>query len=82
MENEFLYEKLYFYMENEFLYENYIIYRSTLKRYIANYKPYVPQTSELLKVIELDIRIDNICLKDRFEWDINDPKNNPEVFIL
>lgn len=54
---------------------------STLKRYIANYKPYVPQTSELLKVIELDIRIDNICLKDRFEWDINDPKNNPEVFL-
>ena len=65
-----------------FYMKNYIIYRSTLKRYIANYKPYVPQTSELLKVIELDIRIDNICLKDRFEWDINDPKNNPEVFIL
>lgn len=58
----------------------YILPLSTLKRYIANYKPYVPQTSELLKVIELDIRIDNICLKDRFEWDINDPKNNPEVF--
>lgn len=55
---------------------------STLKRYIANYKPYVPQTSELLKVIELDIRIDNICLKDRFEWDINDPKNNPEVSYI
>ena len=78
-----------FYMKNyifiwkmNFYMKNYIIYRSTLKRYIANYKPYVPQTSELLKVIELDIRIDNICLKDRFEWDINDPKNNPEVFIL
>ena len=53
-----------------------------MKRYIANYKQYVPQTSELLKVIELDIRIDNICLKDRFEWDINDPKNNPEVINL
>lgn len=40
----------------------------------------MPQTSELLKIIELDIRIDNICLRDRFEWDINDSNNNPEEF--
>lgn len=69
---------MFFFFEMIFI-ENRI---STLKRYIANYKPYVPQTSELLKVIELDIRIDNICLKDRFEWDINDPKNNPEVIFF
>ena len=31
-------------------------------------------------MIELDIRIDNICLRDRFEWDINDSNNNPEEF--
>ena len=35
---------------------------------------------EMLRIIELDIRIDNIVLKDRFEWDINDPNNIPEVF--
>jgi SWI/SNF-related matrix-associated actin-dependent regulator of chromatin subfamily B protein 1 len=28
----------------------------------------------------LDIKVDNICLKDRFEWDINDPENSPEDF--
>ena len=37
---------------------------------------------EMIKIIELDIRIENICLKDRFEWDINDPHNNPEVKTL
>lgn len=31
-------------------------------------------------MIEIDIRIDNIQFKDRFEWDINDPLNSPEVF--
>lgn len=34
----------------------------------------------MLRVIELDIRINNIQLKDRFEWDINDPNNSPEAF--
>jgi len=33
----------------------------------------------MIRVIELDIRVENICLKDRFEWDINDPNNVPEV---
>ena len=26
--------------------------------------------------------MDNICLKDRFEWDINDPDNSPEDFAF
>ena len=34
---------------------------------------------EMLRVIELDLRVENVCFKDRFEWDINDPNNNPEV---
>jgi len=33
----------------------------------------------MIRVIELDVRIDNVCLKDRFEWDINNPDNIPEV---
>jgi SWI/SNF-related matrix-associated actin-dependent regulator of chromatin subfamily B member 1 len=26
------------------------------------------------------VRIDNICLKDRFEWDISETDNSPEDF--
>lgn len=36
----------------------------------------------MIRVIELDLRIENICLKDRFEWDINDPNNVPEVRLI
>lgn len=35
----------------------------------------------MLRVIELDIRIDDLCLKDRFQWDLADPQNSPEVFM-
>lgn len=31
-------------------------------------------------MLELDVKTDNICLKDRFEWDINDYNNSPEDF--
>src|SRR5690242_2898492 len=41
----------------------------------------MPILPEMIKVIDLDIRVDNVCLKDRFEWDINDPNNVPEVGI-
>ncbi len=33
----------------------------------------------MIRIIELDVRIENVCLKDRFEWDINNPENIPEV---
>jgi hypothetical protein len=52
---------------------------SALKKAIQAHKRYQPQQTEMIKIIELDIRIENISLKDRFEWDINDPHNNPEV---
>mmetsp|Transcript_14044 Transcript_14044/g.23856 ORF Transcript_14044/g.23856 Transcript_14044/m.23856 type:complete len:132 (+) Transcript_14044:606-1001(+) len=35
---------------------------------------------ELLRVIQLKIRIGNIVLRDKFEWDINNPQNSPEDF--
>jgi SWI/SNF-related matrix-associated actin-dependent regulator of chromatin subfamily B protein 1 len=34
----------------------------------------------MLKTIELDLRVDNIQLRDQFEWDLNDPQNSPEEF--
>ena len=35
---------------------------------------------ELLKIIQLNVRIGNIVLRDQFEWDINNPHNSPEDF--
>jgi hypothetical protein len=34
----------------------------------------------MLRMIELDIRIDDMCLKDRFQWDLSEPNNSPEVY--
>lgn len=36
--------------------------------------------NEMIKTIELDLRIDNIQIKDQFEWDMNEPQNSPEEF--
>lgn len=36
-----------------------------IKRAVQNYKPYEPKGEQMLKVIELNIRIDNIYLKDK-----------------
>jgi SWI/SNF-related matrix-associated actin-dependent regulator of chromatin subfamily B protein 1 len=55
---------------------------NAIKKSVSVHKKYVPQAPELIKVIELDVRIDNLCLKDKFEWDINDTTNNPEDFAL
>ena len=33
-----------------------------------------------LKIIKLDLKSESFSLKDKFEWDINDSKNNPEGF--
>eukprot|EP00828_Plagiopyla_frontata_P039040 TRINITY_DN5125_c0_g1_i1.p1 TRINITY_DN5125_c0_g1~~TRINITY_DN5125_c0_g1_i1.p1 ORF type:complete len:205 (+),score=28.65 TRINITY_DN5125_c0_g1_i1:258-872(+) len=51
-----------------------------IKKHIQNYRHYYPTTSELIKPIDIEVRIENISLKDRFEWDINDPDNSPEEF--
>ena len=52
---------------------------SSIKKAVSVHKKYIPNSTELIKIIELDIRIDNLCLKDKFEWDINDPTNSPEA---
>ena len=35
---------------------------------------------EAIRVIKLNVRINNIIIRDQFEWDINDPRNSPEDF--
>lgn len=44
------------------------------------YRPYYQRGNEMLKTIELDLRIDNIQIKDQFEWDMNEQQNSPEEF--
>jgi SWI/SNF-related matrix-associated actin-dependent regulator of chromatin subfamily B protein 1 len=35
---------------------------------------------EAIRIIKLNVRINNIIVRDQFEWDINDPRNSPEDF--
>jgi hypothetical protein len=51
-----------------------------IKRSIGNYEPADQLKDECIKTIEIDVRVDNICVKDKFEWDISDNENSPEDF--
>ena len=54
---------------------------SQMKRQISFYKKYNKiEGDEILKTIKVDILIGNIEYKDQFEWDINNPENDPEEF--
>jgi hypothetical protein len=37
------------------------------------------QEGEAIRIIKLNVRINNIIIRDQFEWDINNPRNSPEV---
>lgn len=51
-----------------------------IKRSISNYESVDQLKDECIKTIEIDVRVDNICVKDKFEWDISDNENSPEDF--
>ncbi len=51
--------------------------RDTIRKAITGYRPTKSQQGSCIKTLELDVRIDSICLKDRFDWDINDDTTNP-----
>jgi hypothetical protein len=38
----------------------------TIKKAISHHRAHRPKQEECLKIFELDIKVDNICLKDRF----------------
>ena len=58
-------------------FENEII--NVMKKQINAFRGYKPVEGELVRVIKLNVRIGNIILRDQFDWDINNPKNSPEV---
>jgi len=40
------------------------------------------QEGEAIRIIKLNVRINNIIIRDQFEWDINNPRNSPEVTLF
>lgn len=52
-----------------------------IKKQVQLFRFYQPKGNEMLKTIDLDIRVDNVQFKDQFEWDMNNPNNCPEDFI-
>ena len=55
---------------------------TSIQRAITTHKPYQIRSKEMLRVIELDIRVGDLCLKDRFQWDIAQQDNSPEEFAV
>lgn len=53
-----------------------------LKKQIDLYQPYYFPECEVLKIINLDIRLGDKLITDKFEWDVNNPMNKPEDFAV
>lgn len=53
-----------------------------MNKQINLYRKFERVEGEIIRTIKLDIRIDDIVLTDQFEWDINNPDNNPDAFAL
>lgn len=51
-----------------------------MNRQINQYRKYEKIEGEVIRIIKLDIRLDDIVLNDQFEWDINNPENSPDEF--
>ena len=60
------------------VFENEIVV--AMKKQVNQFKQYKQMEGELLKVIQINVRIGNIVLRDQFQWDINNPHNSPEDF--
>ena len=52
----------------------------TIEQKLSRYEKYHPGNYECLQVIEIEVRVDNLVLRDRFIWDINNLDNSPEAF--
>ncbi|OMJ87465.1 hypothetical protein SteCoe_10796 [Stentor coeruleus] len=52
----------------------------TVEQKLSRYEKYHPGNYECLQVLEIEVRVDNLVLRDRFIWDINNVDNSPEAF--
>lgn len=53
---------------------------SSIEQRVSRHESYRPVTMECLKALAIEIRVDNILLRDHFLWDINDSTADPEGF--
>jgi len=53
-----------------------------MTKQISYYKNFERLEGEIIRVLKLDIRIGEIVVTDKFEWDINNPENKPEEFAI
>lgn len=51
-----------------------------MNKQINQYMKFEKVEGEVLRIIKLDLRIEDMVLNDQFEWDINNPDNSPEDF--
>ncbi len=51
-----------------------------MKKKMGQYKPFKAGGGEVLRPIRLEVRLNNLILRDQFMWDINNPSNSPEQF--
>lgn len=54
---------------------------NSMKKQVNSFRGYKPVEGEMVRVIKLNVRLNNTILRDQFEWDINNPHNNPEVSL-
>jgi len=48
---------------------------------LANTQTLLTSTHDELRIlVQLDVSVDSINLRDQFEWDLADPQNSPEAF--
>ena len=52
----------------------------TIEQKLSRYEKYHPGNYECLQVLEIEVRVDNLVLRDRLIWDINNLENSPEAF--
>lgn len=52
----------------------------TVEQKLSRYERYHTGNYECLQVLEIEVRVDNLVLRDRFIWDINCVQNSPELF--
>lgn len=51
-----------------------------IKKAVSTYESVENLREECVRTIDIEVRIGNLCLQDRFEWDISEPDNSPEDF--
>ncbi|CAG9329121.1 unnamed protein product [Blepharisma stoltei] len=52
----------------------------TIEKRIQRHENYNWNVGECIQIIDIEIRMENMILRDRFLWDINNKENSPEFF--